>query len=137
MRLTLVEQEQTQAEQDRVARELLDTPEEWSVLESGKEDIRYGIVGEHYWMVLTGKGIVSVVDADRIGKMTSETMSGQIRSGKVRMNYTYYVVQINYMDSGKKKGVDAAIHFDTEQAAGHFMTLARKRLGERAADVIK
>ncbi|MCI9570051.1 MAG: hypothetical protein HFG14_09200 [Lachnospiraceae bacterium] len=126
-----------QAEQDRVARELLDTPEEWSVLESGKEDIRYGIVGEHYWMVLTGKGIVSVVDADRIGKMTSETMSGQIRSGKVRMNYTYYVVQINYMDSGKKKGVDAAIHFDTEQAAGHFMTLARKRLGERAADVIK
>lgn len=125
-----------QADQERVARELLDTPQEWSVLESGKEEIRYGILGEHYWMVLTGKGAVSVVDAGRIGKMTSETMSGQIRSGKVRMNYTYYTIQITYTDSQKKKGADVIINFDTENAAGRFMMLARKRLGDRAADVI-
>lgn len=126
-----------QADRERAARELLDTPQEWTVLEKGKEDIRYGITGEHYWMVLTGKGQAAVAEADRIGNITSETVSGQIRSGNVRVNYTYYAIQISYKDSKKKKGPDVVINFDAEDTAGHFMVLARKRLGDRAAEIIQ
>ena len=125
------------AELEKAAGELLDTSQEWAVLEKGKEEARYGIVGEHYWMVLTGKGMASVAEAGRVGKIISETVSGQVRSGKVRMNYTYYSVQISYKDSQKKKGDDVVINFDAEETAGHFMMLVRKRLGDRAGDIIK
>ena len=126
-----------QADREKAARELLDTSKEWTVLEKGKEDIRYGITGEHYWMVLTGKGQADVAEADRIGAIKSETVSGQVRSGNVRVNYTYYTIQISYKDSKKKKGADVVFNFDAEDTAGHFMILARKRLGDRAADIIQ
>ncbi len=125
-----------QTEREQAARELLDTTPEWSILETSKENIWYGLAGEHYWLVLTGKGMAFAAQADRIGKITSDTVSGQIRSGKVRVNYTYYVVQIYYRDSGKKKGPDVEISFDTEEAAGQFLLLARKRLGSRADEII-
>ncbi|MDE6203996.1 MAG: hypothetical protein K2G19_11040 [Lachnospiraceae bacterium] len=126
-----------QAERERAARELMDTSQEWAVLEKDKEDVQYGMVGGHYWMVLTGKGGAVVAAADRVGKITSETVSGQMRSGKIRMNYTYYTVQISYMDSKKKKGADVVFNFEAEETAGHFMMLVRKRLGARASDIIK
>lgn len=122
---------------EQAARELMDTSQEWAVVEMDKEDIEYGIVGENYWMILTGKGAAAVAEAGRVGKVTSETVTGQMRSGKIRMNYTYYTVQISYMDSKKKKGADVTFNFDGQETAGHFMMLVRKRLGERAADIIK
>lgn len=124
------------AEREQAARELLDTSREWAILETSKENIWYGLAGEHYWMILAGSGMAFVAEADRIGRITSDTISGQFRSGKVRVNYTYYIVQIYYKDSTKKKGPDVEINFDTEAAAGQFLLLARKRLGNRADEII-
>lgn len=124
-------------ERERAAREFLEAADEWAVLEKNKENIRYGIAGEHYWVVFTGKGMATVVDADRIGRITSETVTGQYRSGKIRMNYTYYTVNIGYRDSGKKKGDDVILDFDFEETAGHFMVLARKRLKDMAENIIR
>ncbi len=126
-----------QEKREAMARELLDTEKQWAVLETGKDDARYGIAGEHYWMVLSGRGMAVVAEADRIKKIGSETVTGQVRSGKVRMAYTYYSIMIDYWDSQKKKGHDVVINFDGEDTAGHFITLARKRLGERAAEVVE
>ena len=120
-----------------LAEELLEADAQWSVTEKRKEKIRYAILGERHWIVFCEGGLVRVVDSEQIAQIKSEEVSGQVRSGKVRMNYIYYAVNIKYRNSDKKKGWDVMISFDSEDAVGHFMLLARKRLGDRALEVIQ
>lgn len=129
----------SQAEREALAEELLETEQQWAVLETGKENAKYGILGEHHWVTFSGDGNVTAVDADRVGSIEPKEVSGQVRSGMVRMSYVHYEIRIGYLNSERKKGrgFDAAISFQTADAAGHFMMLARKRLGSRDAEVIK
>lgn len=122
---------------DALAEELLEAEAQWSVTEKRKEKIRYAILGERYWIVFCEGGLVRVVDSEQTAQIKSEEVSGQVRNGKFRMNYIYYAVNIKYRNSDKKKDWDVMISFDSEDTAGHFMQLARKRLGDRALEVIQ
>ena len=124
---------------DTISEELLRTEAKWSVIEKSifKEQIRYGILGERYWILFREGGIVRVLDSEQIAQMKSEKVSGQVRRGRVRTYYVYFEVNIKYRNSDKKKGWDTSFSFNSEEAAGHFMALVRERLGDRALEVIQ
>ncbi len=126
-----------QAEQEALAEELLETDAQWSVFEKGKEEIYYGILGERFWAVFSGRGILTVMDSRRLERMETVTVSGQIRVGKVRTHYHYYSIRAFYRDSPRKKDCDVLVNFNAENTAEEFMALARRRLGERAEEVIQ
>lgn len=127
----------SQAEREALAEELLGTKQQWAVLEKRKENAEYAVLGERYWVTFSGDGNVTAVDADRVESIEPKEVSGQIRSGTVQMNYVHYEIRICYKNSERKKlrGFDMAISFQTVDAAGHFMTLARKRLGSRDEEI--
>lgn len=125
------------ADLDSISEELLGTEAKWTVKEKSKEQIRYGILGERYWILFREGGLVRVLDSEQIAQMKSEKVSGQVRSGRVRTNYVYYEVNIKYRNSDKKKGWDTSFSFNSEETAGHFMALVRERLGDRAMEVIQ
>lgn len=126
-----------EADLDAVCEDLLGTETQWSVLEKGKEEIRYGILGERYWMIFRQGGFVEVVDSEQIDQIKTEEVSGRTLSGKVWISYVFYSIKIKYLNSNRKKDWDTEINFDSEDTAGHFMVLARKRLGDRASEVIQ
>ncbi len=122
---------------DALSEDLLGAEAQWTVMEKSKERIRYGILGERYWIIFGEGGFVLVLDSEQVAQMKSEEVSGQIRSGRVRTNYVYYAVNIKYRNSDKKNGWDTSFSFNSEEAAGHFMALVRERLGDRALEVIQ
>lgn len=118
-------------EQDAFAEDFLNAGQEWVFRERSKESMLYGKVGERYWATFTGAGAAVIVDSGRLTKIETETISGQVRSGKVRVSYLSYAVRFFYQNEGKKKGCDKEISFHTEDVAGKFMMLAKKRVGDR------
>lgn len=122
---------------DAISEELLRAEAQWTVIEKSKEQIRYGILGERYWILFREGGLVRLFDSEQIAQMKSEKVSGQVRSGRVRTNYVYFEVNIKYRNSDKKKGWDTSFSFNSEEAAGHFMALVRERLGDRALEVVQ
>ncbi|MDE5866888.1 MAG: hypothetical protein K2H31_09860, partial [Lachnospiraceae bacterium] len=66
-----------------ISEELLRTEAKWTVKEKSKEQIRYGILGERYWILFREGGLVRILDSDQIAQMKSEKVSGQVRSGRV------------------------------------------------------
>lgn len=126
-----------EADLDDLCEDLLGTQTQWSVLEKGKEKVRYIILGERYWLVLRQGGFVEVVDSRQTAKIETEEVSGRMLSGKVWVSYLFYSVKIKYIDSNGKKGWDKEINFNSEDTAGRFLTLARKRLEDRASEVIQ
>lgn len=125
-----------QTEREAVARDLLKADDSWAVRELGKEDSACAILGERYWMVLKGAAGVALIDSSRVGKLYSETVSGQIRTGKVRYSYTSYMIYIHYLGEEDNKHANVQLSWNSESASGHFLTLARKRLGDRAQTVM-
>lgn len=126
-----------QSERETIFQNLLEADDSWYVREQGKEDCTCAVLGERYWTVLGGTGSVTLIDSSRIGKMYSETVSGQIRTGKVRYNYISYVIYIHYQGDEEKKHASIQFAFHSEGASGHFLTLARKRLGDRSQAVMQ
>ncbi|MDE7478091.1 MAG: hypothetical protein K2M91_09100 [Lachnospiraceae bacterium] len=126
-----------QQERETIAQNLLETDTSWTVLEQWKELYTCAILGERYWIILSGtnKNII-VIDKNRIGKMYSKTVSARVRSGNVWYNYTNYVVYIHYQGDEEKKHANIEWFFNSEDASGHFMLLARKRLGDQAQTVM-
>jgi hypothetical protein len=126
-----------QSEREAIAQELLEADDSWVVQELGKEDCVCATLGDRYWMILWRTAGVTLIDSSRVGKMYSETVSGQVRTGKVRYNYTSYVIYIYYQGDEEKKHANVQFGWNTENASGHFLALARKRLGDRAQTVIR
>ena len=125
------------SEREAISQNLMDADDSWAVREQGKEDCTCAVLGERYWIVLGGTGRVTLADGSRIGKIYSETVSGQIRTGKVRCNYTSYVIYIHYQGEEEKKHANVQFAFNSGSASGHFLALARKRLGDRAQTVMQ
>lgn len=124
------------ADLEALSEDLLKSEAQWSVSEKGKEEIRYGILGERYWIVFGEGGFLEAVDSEQVARIKSETVSGQIRSGRVRIHYVHYIINIKYKNSDENRDWDTAFSFNSEDAAGQFMIFARKRLGDRASEVI-
>lgn len=126
-----------QSERETVIQDLLKADNSWMVHEEGKEECSHGILGSRYWIIFRWSGHLNLVDSSRIGKMYSEVDSGQIRTGKVRYNYVHYMICIHDLGNEEKKRPDRELLWGSETASGHFMTLARKRLGDRAQTIIQ
>ncbi|MCI8865698.1 MAG: hypothetical protein HFG60_10515 [Lachnospiraceae bacterium] len=123
--------------QEALARELVDTNAGWAFMEKGNEGFKIAMVGERHWVVLFNTGKIAVVDSQMVEKIHSEVESGQIRSGKVRINYTYYIIQIHCLAPAGQKGKDVRLSFETEDGAGNLVNLIQKRLGDRADRIIR
>lgn len=117
-------------EQRTFAEDFLNAGQEWVFRERSKETMLYGKVCQRYWAAFTGAGGAVIVDSEKLTKIETETISGQVRSGKVRISYLSYAVRFFYQSEGKKKGCDKEISFNTEDVAGKFMVLAKKRVGD-------
>lgn len=124
-------------EQETFAEDFLNAEQEWVFRERSKESMLYGKVGERYWATFTGLGGAVIVDSSRLARIETETVSGQVRSGKVRVSYVSYAVRFFYQSEGKKKGCDKEISFNTEDVAGKLVLLAKKRVGDSVEIVAK
>lgn len=117
-------------ERERFAEDVLEAGPEWDFQEKKKDSMIHGTLGSRYWAVFFGTGMVAAVDSDRIGEMETEHVTGQVRSGKARIRYEYYVVRFFDRNSADKKKCDKEISFQTEDGKGDFMILARRRKGD-------
>ena len=89
-----------------------------------------GVVGSRYWVALSWNGQATVIDSERLDKIETATISGQVRSGKVRVSYVSYVARFYYRNATPKKTFDKALSFNWEDSLGLFMVLVRKRVGD-------
>lgn len=116
------------AEQEIFAEDILAAGKEWEFREKTKSTMVQGVVGNHYWVAMLWNGIVTIVDSEKLGKIETETISGTVRSGKVRVSYQSYAVRFYYKSAKPKKFCDAALSFDSKDNQRNFIALARKRV---------
>ncbi|MDE5679455.1 MAG: hypothetical protein K2I01_03370 [Lachnospiraceae bacterium] len=126
------------AEQEAFAEDILSADNEWDFTEEvGSEPMIYGTVGSRYWVRFTEFGLVTIVDSARLAKIETEKTSGSIRVNKVRTYYHSYDIRFFYQSAEVKKRFDVAFTFNLEETAGLFMTLVRRRVGEKIEIVAK
>lgn len=114
--------------QEDLAQDLLDTGAEWRFRENSTDAALSGIVGSRYWAAFSSLGAVTVVCPEQLKKVMTETMSGQVRVGKVRTHYLYYTVEFYYHNE-PRKSCDKMLQFCSEDGRDDFMFLIRKRMG--------
>ena len=117
-------------EQEMFAEDILAAGKEWELREKTKEAMFQAVVGTRYWVVLHWNGMVTVVDGDKVGKIETETISGTVRSGKVRVSYISYAVRFYYKSGTPKKYCDVSVSYNTKEMQRSFIDLIRKRVGE-------
>lgn len=115
------------AGQEAFAEDILQAGKEWTFREKKKDSMLQGVVGSRYWICLKWNGLVTIVDAERVGKIETATISGQVRSGRVRVNYVSYVVRIFYRNAAPQKNCDEVFSFEKSDTMSRFMALVRKR----------
>lgn len=126
------------AEQEAFAEDIVSADNEWDFTEeAGSEPMVYGTVGSRYWVRFTEFGLVTIVDSARLAKIETEKTSGSIRINKVRTYYHSYDIKFFYQSAEVKKRFDVAFTFNLEETAGLFMTLVRRRVGERVEIIAK
>lgn len=118
------------AEQEDAAEDILSAGAEWRFGEKVKDSMLQGTVGSRYWVSFSWNGMVTVVDSQRLGEIETVTISGQVRSGKVRISYRSYGVRFYYGSASPKKTCDASMGFQLQDTQGYFMVLVRKRVGD-------
>ena len=126
-----------QTEGDAIAKNLLEADDSWIVREQYKETCACAILGERYWIIFHESGNIVLVDSSRAERMYAKTEIMHFRTGKVRHTYTSHIVYVYYQGEEKQTSAGNAFVFKSEGSAKQFMSLARKRLGERAQTVIQ
>lgn len=117
-------------ERENLAEDILNTGKEWVVREMRKDSMVYGILGSRYWVVFTGIGGATAIDSERLARVGTATISGTVRSGKVRVSYLSYAIRFYYRNMEPKKACVGAVSCQTQDTQGHFMLLVRKRTGD-------
>lgn len=126
------------AEQEAFAEDIVSADNEWDFTEeAGSEPMVYGTVGSRWWVRFTEFGLVTIVDSARLAKIETEKTSGSVRINKVRTYYHSYDIKFFYQSAEVKKRFDVAFTFNLEETAGLFMTLVRRRVGERVEIIAK
>ena len=126
-----------QTEREAIAQNLLEADDSWVVREQGKETCACATLGERYWIIFHESGQIVLADSSRAERMYSKTEIMHFRTGKVRHTYTSHTVYVYYQEEEEQTSARNAFVFKSEGAAGQFMNLARKRLGDRAQTVIQ
>lgn len=116
--------------QEEFAEDILAAGPEWEYKEKTKEGMLWGTLGSRYWTVLHATGRVILIDSQKLRKIETEAISGQVRSGKVRINYTSYAAHFFYKSGTQKEQPDETVTFNVQDNIGDFMLLARKRVGD-------
>lgn len=118
------------SEQEDFAEDMLNTGSEWRFREKTKESLQQGVVGSRYWVSLLWNGRTTVIESEKLDRIETATISGTVRSGKVRVSYLSYAARFYYRSATPKKTCDKAFGFESEDAIGFFMVLVRKRVGD-------
>lgn len=111
--------------------EYVNTQQQWAFGERTKDGMLWGKVGERYCGVFLWNGRVIVVDMAQLKRVETETRSGSVQSGSVKVNYVNYVAEFYYQDEDLRRKCDKTVYFDVEDSIGYFITLIRKRVGDR------
>ena len=115
------------AEQEAFAEDILQAGKEWTFREKKKDSMFQGVVGSLYWICLNWNGFVTIVDAQQVEKIETATISGQVRSGRVRMHYVSYEASFYYRKATPQKQCDEIFTFQNRDTMDRFMSLVRKR----------
>lgn len=118
----------TQAQED-FAQNLLDTGDEWVFQDNGKDVMLHGGVGEGYWAVFSSLGEVTIIHPRQLKRIAAETVSGQVRVGRVRTHYLYYTAEFFY-HTEPKKSCDELLQFCSHSSRDELIFLIRKRMGD-------
>lgn len=116
--------------QEEFAEDFLKAGPEWAFQERKKDSMLYGRLGSRYWSVFFGSGIMRVVDVERLARVEPETVSGSVRSGKVRVAYESYNAKFYYEGTPAWEDGDKAFSFQTLKGRDSFMVLAGKKGAE-------
>lgn len=113
--------------QEEFAGDFLKAGEEWTFRERKKDSMLYGRLGEKYWTAFMGTGAFTVVDVSKLERVEPETISGSVRSGKVRVAYESYVARFYYQGTALWDNADKVFSFQTVNGRDAFLALAVKK----------
>ena len=113
--------------QEEFAEDFLKAGEEWAFQERKKDSMLYGRLGEKYWSAFFGHGVPTIVDVSRLDRVEPETISGSVRSGKVRVSYESYVARFYYQGTALWDNADKVFSFQTVSGRDAFLALAVRK----------
>lgn len=113
--------------QEEFAEDFLKAGEEWAFREKKKDSMLYGRLGDRYWSSFWGHGVPTIVDVSKLERVEPETISGSVRSGKVRVSYESYVANFYYQGTALYDNADKAFTFQTLSGRAGFLALAVKK----------
>lgn len=113
--------------QEEFAEDYLKAGEEWAFQERKKDSMLYGRLGSRYWSAFFGHGVATIVEVGKLERVEPETISGSVRSGKVRVAYESYAAKFYYQGTPLWENADKAFSFQTTGGRDAFLTLAVKR----------
>lgn len=117
-------------DQEMFAEDYFNAGKDWWFEERRKDSLICGFVGSSYWAAFTGIGTTTIIDVNLLEKVQTEMESGEIRSGKARVRYVYYIAKFFCKNSGSKKSQEKRVVFETESGRDRLMVLVRKRVDE-------
>ena len=118
---------------DEFIEEYVNTQQEWAFGEKTKDGMLWGKVGERYCSVFLWTGRVTVVDMTQLKKVETETRSETVQSGSVKVHSVHYETQFYYQEDPHRRKCDKTFYFNIEDSIGYFITLLRKRVGDRVS----
>lgn len=113
--------------QEEFAEDFLKAGTEWTFQERKKDSMVYGRLGSRYWTAFMGHGAFTVVDVSKLERVEPETISGSVRSGKVRVAYESYVANFYYQGTALYDNADKTFSFQTVSGRNAFISLAVKK----------
>lgn len=113
--------------QEEFAEDFLKAGEEWAFRERKKDSLICGRLGEKYWSSFVGQGIPTIVDVSKLERVEPETISGSVRSGKVRVAYESFVARFYYQGTALYDNADKVFSFQTMSGRNEFLALAVKK----------
>ncbi|MDE5696396.1 MAG: hypothetical protein K2I96_03125 [Lachnospiraceae bacterium] len=113
--------------------EYVNTESKWTFCEKTKEGMLWGKVGERYWSIFLWTGRVTIVDVSQLKEVETESVSGSVNNGTVKVSYVTYVANFYYQNDMPRRKPDKCVTFNVEDKLGFFITLVRKRAGDNIA----
>lgn len=113
--------------QEEFAEDFLKAGKEWEFQERKKDNMLYGRLGARYWSAFMGTGVPVLVEVDKLERVEPETVSGSVRSGKVRVSYESHVAKFYYKGTPLWENGDRTFTFQNRSNRDAFIALAIKR----------